>query len=179
MKTSSLAILLLVFPFFAWSSEEMVSEFLDDLAELNFVTAAISAEHGEQDQSKLFATLWFDQGQFLTPKAWETLKNGLQKYPVIYLKEEPPLTDEKYKFADYIGDFWFARASGGKTVWNIRLENEDFAILTKFLDKKNVEGETTISCWIRWVDSERIVYQTGLAQGKEREGKDFARFDEP
>lgn len=157
----------------------MVSEFLNDIAELDFVTAAIHARHGEIDQSKLFATLWFDQGQFLTPKAKKILKNGLQNYPFFFLRELPPPLDEKYKFTDYFGHIWFQHESGGKTKWALDLQDEEFGMLTKFLDKENAEGESTISVAIRWVDSERIIYQAGLAQGRERAGKDFTTYDEP
>lgn len=156
----------------------MVSEFLGDLAELKFVTAAITAQHGERDPSKRFATLWFDQGQVLTPKARKALIEGLQKYPVIFLKDPPLTLDEEYQFTDYVGDIWFERVSGGKTKWSLTLGYEEFGVLTKFLDKNNSEGESTISVSIRWVDSERIIYQAGLAQAKEREGEDFIPYDE-
>ena len=179
MNNAVVALFLLFLPPIASGSEEMIREFLDDLADMDFVTAAISTEHGEKDQSKAFATLWFDQGQFLAPKAKEALKKGLRQYPVIFLKKDSPIPEETYEFADYVGYIWFARASGAPTKWGLHLGDEDFATLTKFLEKENDEGETTISFGIRWIDSERILYQTGLIQGKEREGEDFTRFDEP
>ena len=151
----------------------MIREFLESLSEFDFVSGYINVRHGDLDQSKQFATLWFNQGENLRPKAKIVLKNGLQKYPIIFHKEAPALIDEKYEFTDYVGTFSFSRTNEGPTEWMLSLQEEDSATLTKFVDKETHDGESTITFWIQWIDSERIVYQAGLVQAKEVEGEDF------